>query len=114
MIVIPTLAGFALARSFRGALLIAMAFALVAVGAGLVLAYYLGLAAGASVVLTALGLFAFTGPLRRLRTALAPAAVVLAVLALVLVAVTGVAPPPTRCAWWRPSPISKRSRSGRG
>ena len=80
MIVIPTLAGFALARSFRGALLIAMALALVAMGTGLILAYYLGLAAGASVVLTALVLFALTGPLRRLRAALSPAAVVLAVL----------------------------------
>jgi ABC-type uncharacterized transport system substrate-binding protein len=80
MIVIPTLAGFALARSFRGALFIAMALALVAMGTGLVLAYYLGLAAGASVVLTALVLFALTGPLRRLRAALSPAAVALAVL----------------------------------
>jgi zinc transport system permease protein len=80
MIVIPTLAGFALARSFRGALLIAMALAVIAMGTGLILAYYLGLAAGASVVLTALALFALTGPLRRLRAALSPAAVVLAVL----------------------------------
>src|SRR5918993_778328 len=62
MIVIPTLAGFALARSFRGALFIAMALAVVAMGAGLILAYYLRLAAGASVVLTALLLFALTGP----------------------------------------------------
>jgi len=52
MIVIPALAGFALARSFRGALGIAVAVALAAVGTGLVLAYYLRLAAGASVVLT--------------------------------------------------------------
>lgn len=67
MIVIPALAGFALARSFRGALVVAMAVALVAMGTGLVLAYYLRLAAGASVVLTALVLFALTGPVRRLR-----------------------------------------------
>ncbi|MBM4442548.1 MAG: DUF1007 family protein [Candidatus Rokubacteria bacterium] len=67
MIVIPTLAGFALARSFRGALLTAMAMALLAMGAGLILAYYLGLAAGASVVLTSLVLFALTVPVRRLR-----------------------------------------------
>jgi zinc transport system permease protein len=79
MIVIPTLAGFALARSFRGALLIAMVFALVAMGAGLILAYYLGLAAGASVVLTALALFAVTSPLRRLRAVAAPAAVALGI-----------------------------------
>ena len=67
MIVIPTLAGFALARSFRGALGLAMAVAVVAMGGGLILAYYLRLAAGASVVLTALALFALTGPIRRLR-----------------------------------------------
>jgi zinc transport system permease protein len=82
MIVIPTLAGFALARSFRGALLIAMIFALVAMGSGLVLAYYLGLAAGASVVLTALALFALTSPVRRLRPARAAVAVALGVLTL--------------------------------
>jgi ABC-type uncharacterized transport system substrate-binding protein len=50
-------------------------------GTGLVLAYYLRLAAGASVVLTALALFALTGPLRRLRSAWAPGAA-LALLAL--------------------------------
>jgi zinc transport system permease protein len=65
MIVIPALAGFALARSFRAALAIAMVVAVIAMGVGLVLAYYLGLAAGASVVLTALVLFALTVPLRR-------------------------------------------------
>lgn len=80
MIVIPTLAGFALARSFRGALFIAMALAVVAMGAGLILAYYLGLAAGASVVLTALVLFALTGPLRRLRAVLSPVAAALVLL----------------------------------
>jgi len=79
-IVIPTLAGFALARSFRGALGIAMTLALVAMGTGLVLAYYLRLAAGASVVLTALVLFALTGPLRRLRAVLSPVAAALALL----------------------------------
>jgi zinc transport system permease protein len=82
MIVIPTLAGFALARSFRGAMVIAMALALVSMGTGLVLAYYLGLAAGASVVLTALALFALTVPVRNLRTRWA-GATALAVLALV-------------------------------
>jgi zinc transport system permease protein len=67
MIVIPALAGFALARSFRGALAIAMTVALVAMLTGLILAYYLSLAAGACVVLTALGLFALSGPVGRLR-----------------------------------------------
>jgi len=79
MIVIPTLAGFALARSFRGALAIAMTLALVAMGTGLIAAYYLRLAAGASVVLTALLLFAVAGPLRRLRNILAPVAALLLV-----------------------------------
>ena len=80
MIVIPTLAGFALARSFRGALFIAMALAVIAMVAGLILAYYLRLAAGASVVLTALVLFALAGPLRKLRGVLAPLAASILVL----------------------------------
>lgn len=57
-----------------------MTLAVVAMGTGLILAYYLGLAAGASVVLTALVLFALTSPLRRLRNARAPVAAALAVL----------------------------------
>jgi len=82
MIVIPTLAGFALARSFRGALFTAMGLAVVSMVTGLVLAYYLRLAAGASVVLTALVLFALTGPVRRFRVARVAAATALVVLAL--------------------------------
>jgi zinc transport system permease protein len=58
MIVIPTLTGFALARSFRQALAVAIAMALVSVTAGLVAAYYLRLAAGGAIVLTALVIFA--------------------------------------------------------
>jgi zinc transport system permease protein len=58
MIVIPTLTGFALARSFRGALGVAMAAALLAVVIGLLAAFYLRLAAGGAVVLTALAIFA--------------------------------------------------------
>ena len=81
MIVIPTLAGFALAASFRGALFIAMAIALVSMASGLVLAYYLGLAAGASVVLTALLFFALTVPARRLRARWATAALLALALA---------------------------------
>jgi zinc transport system permease protein len=54
MIVIPTLTGFALARSFRHALLIAVGAALLAVVAGLMVAYVLGLAAGGVIVLIAL------------------------------------------------------------
>ncbi|MBI2216195.1 MAG: metal ABC transporter permease [Candidatus Rokubacteria bacterium] len=57
MIVIPALTGFALARSFRGALLAAMGTALAAVVVGLVAAYYLGVAAGGAIVLSSLVLF---------------------------------------------------------
>jgi zinc transport system permease protein len=54
MIVIPTLSGFALGRSFRQALVLAIAAALLAVVSGLMLAYVLSLAAGGVIVLTAL------------------------------------------------------------
>ena len=47
MIVIPTLTGFALGRSFRQAMAVAIAVALCSVVAGLIAAYYLRLAAGA-------------------------------------------------------------------
>jgi zinc transport system permease protein len=58
MIVIPTLTGFALGRSFRHAAGLAVAAALAAVVLGLMAAYHLRLAAGGAVVLVALGLFA--------------------------------------------------------
>ena len=58
MIVIPTLTGFALARSFRQATVIAIVMALVSMTLGLIAAYYLRLAAGGAVVLTALIVFA--------------------------------------------------------
>jgi zinc transport system permease protein len=67
MIVIPTLTGFALGRSFRQALAIAIAVALVAVVAGLIAAYYLRLAAGGAIVLTALLIFAAASLARRPR-----------------------------------------------
>jgi zinc transport system permease protein len=57
MIVVPTLTGFALGKSFRRALAIAVAAGLVSVTVGLVAAYYLGLAAGGAIVLTALLIF---------------------------------------------------------
>jgi zinc transport system permease protein len=88
MIVIPTLTGFALARSFRQALGIAIAMALVSVAAGLVAAYYLRLAAGGAIVLTALGIFAAASLARRLRPAVARAAG-LALLAFLAAAVPG-------------------------
>jgi zinc transport system permease protein len=72
MIVVPALAGFALGRSFRGAMGWAIVVALVAVMVGLAAAFYLGLAAGGAIVLTALLLFAgisLAGRLRRRRAA---------------------------------------------
>jgi zinc transport system permease protein len=65
MIVIPTLTGFALGRSFRKAAAIAIAMALVSVTVGLIAAYYLRLAAGGAIVLTALGVFALASLARR-------------------------------------------------
>ena len=65
MIVIPTLTGFALGRSFRQAMGIAIAMALCSVAAGLIAAYYLRLAAGGAIVLAALVIFASASLLRR-------------------------------------------------
>jgi zinc transport system permease protein len=66
MIVIPTLTGFSLGRSFRRATTVAIVVALCAVGIGLTTAYYLSLAAGGAVVLTALLIFAGVAVLRRM------------------------------------------------
>jgi zinc transport system permease protein len=65
MIVIPTLTGFGLGRSFRQATLIAVATALTSMVTGLIAAYYLRLAAGGAVVLTALVIFALVTFIRR-------------------------------------------------
>jgi len=65
MIVIPTLTGFGLGRSFRQATVIAIVTALTSMTAGLIAAYYLRLAAGGAVVLTALILFALASVMRR-------------------------------------------------
>ena len=65
MIVIPTLTGFALGRSFRQALAIAIGVALAAVVAGLIAAYYLRLAAGGAIVLVALAVYAAAALWRR-------------------------------------------------
>jgi len=67
MIVIPTLTGFAVARSFRLATAIAIAAAVTSVVVGLIAAYYLRLAAGGSVVLTALAIFGAATLARSLR-----------------------------------------------
>jgi zinc transport system permease protein len=66
MIVIPTLTGFSLGRSFRRATTVAIVVALAAVGIGLTAAYYLSLAAGGAVVLTALLIFAAVAVFRRI------------------------------------------------
>ncbi len=66
MIVIPTLTGFSLGRSFRRATTVAVVVALGAVGIGLTAAYYLSLAAGGAVVLTALLIFAGVAVLKRI------------------------------------------------
>jgi zinc transport system permease protein len=73
MIVIPTLTGFALGRSFRKATGIAIGMALLSVLLGLIAAYYLRLAAGGAVVLTALLLFALASLIRRQSARRAPA-----------------------------------------
>lgn len=65
MIVIPTLTGFGLGRSFRQATVIAIVMALTSMTSGLIAAYYLRLAAGGAVVLTALILFALASVIRR-------------------------------------------------
>ena len=70
MIVIPTLTGFALGRSFWGAGVAAIGTGLAAVTAGLLAAYYLRLAAGGAIVLTALAIFAVTPLLCRTRRAI--------------------------------------------
>jgi zinc transport system permease protein len=66
MIVIPSLTGFALGRSFRQATFIAIVMALASMTVGLIAAYYLRLAAGGAVVLTALIVFALGSFCRRL------------------------------------------------
>jgi zinc transport system permease protein len=65
MIVIPALTGFALGRSFHTATAIAIGMALLSMTGGLIAAYYLRLAAGGAVVLTALLLFAVASLARR-------------------------------------------------
>jgi zinc transport system permease protein len=67
MIVIPALAGFALGRSFRSATGWAIVVGLASVTVGLVAAFYLGLAAGGAIVLTALLIFAVVSLAARLR-----------------------------------------------
>jgi zinc transport system permease protein len=67
MMVVPALAGFTLGRSFRQATLWAIVVALVSVTAGLVGAFYLRLAAGGAIVLTALLIYALVSLIGRVR-----------------------------------------------
>lgn len=57
LMVIPVLAAFQIARSFGGALRLAVAFSLASVLAGLVGSYYLNVAAGGAIVVVALFFF---------------------------------------------------------
>lgn len=97
--VIPALTGFALARSFRQALQVAVGAALVSVTAGLIIAYYLRLAAGGSIVLTALLLFALASLFARSWSATLRPLAVLMVAPLGLLAVVAGAEP--ECQRWR-------------
>lgn len=54
LLVIPVIAGSQLARSFRQTILFAVSIALLAVVFGLIASFYLGVAAGGAIVLTAL------------------------------------------------------------
>jgi zinc transport system permease protein len=72
MIVIPALTGFAVGQGFARALAAAMGTALLAMLLGLTAAYYLALAAGGAVVLTALAIFAAVVLTARLRRRGAP------------------------------------------
>ncbi len=99
MIVIPTLTGFALGRSFRRATALAIVMALASVAIGLTAAYYLSLAAGGAVVLTALLLFALASLARRVSWG--PRARLAAVTLLCLGIVGGAAADEGGCRRWR-------------
>lgn len=99
MIVIPALTGFALARSFRQALQVAIGAALASVIVGLVAAYYLGLAAGGAIVLTALLIFGLASlPGRPRRAVTRPLAALLLMLVGLLAAPAGAE---VECSRWR-------------
>jgi zinc transport system permease protein len=57
LLVIPVVAAGRLARSFAQTIVLACLIGLIAVAAGLVLAFYLGIAAGGAIVLSALAIF---------------------------------------------------------
>jgi len=99
MIVIPTLTGFALGRSFRRATAVAIVMALASVGIGLTAAYYLSLAAGGAVVLTALLLFALASLARRVPWG--PRARLTAITLLCLSVTAGASAQDSDCTRWR-------------
>jgi len=99
MIVIPTLTGFALGRSFRRATAVAIVMALASVGIGLTAAYYLSLAAGGAVVLTALLLFALASLARRVPWG--PRARLAAITLLCLSVTAGASAQDGECTRWR-------------
>ena len=99
MIVIPTLTGFALGRSFRRATAVAIVMALASVGIGLTAAYYLSLAAGGAVVLTALLLFALASLARRVPWG--PRARLAAITMLCLSVAGGASAQDGECKRWR-------------
>ena len=99
MIVIPTLTGFALGRSFRRATALAIVMALASVAIGLTAAYYLRLAAGGAVVLTALLIFALASLARRVPWG--PRARLAAVTLLCLALVGGASADEGQCKRWR-------------
>jgi len=65
LIVIPAVTALRLAGSFRATLALAVASSLISVVAGMTAAFYLNLAAGGAIVLTAIVLFAASASLRR-------------------------------------------------
>jgi zinc transport system permease protein len=69
LMVLPVAAAQQLARSFRGALVTSVAVGVVVAVSGLVSAYYLDVAPGATIVLLALGVFLGSVAVRQLRRA---------------------------------------------
>ncbi len=65
LMVIPVLAAFQIARSFKSAMVLAVAFSLVSVIAGLISSFYLNVVAGGAIVLVALLFFGVSFAFRR-------------------------------------------------
>ena len=99
MIVIPTLTGLSLGRSFRRATAVAIVMALASVGIGLTGAYYLSLAAGGAVVLTALLMYAAVAVARHVPWGRGPSLTALVLLC--ALAPAQAADQPAECKRWR-------------